>query len=309
MPVAVGSVIGGRYELRSKVGKGGVGEVWEATDRTTRAVVALKLLRSFHRSDANVRARFEREARLLARIDSPRVCSLLDFAVDGEQPYLVFELLRGASLDKVLRAGRSLPLPEVAQIVDDIFAGLVDAHAAGVVHRDLKPANVVVVEGRAKLIDFGISKLLPATKDATLTTAKATLGSPQYMAPEQLVDAHAADERCDIYAAATIAFRALTGRLPFASDNPSMLLALKREYAAETLDEATKRTWPPSLQPFFDITLARLREARPRTAKEARLGWKRACAEAATEHGIPSALPTDPSMEDGETPVLSRRRR
>jgi serine/threonine-protein kinase len=306
---AVGSVIGDRYALTARLGKGGVGEVWEATDRRTHALVALKLLRSLYRSDTKVRARFAREARLVARIDSPRVCRLLDFDVDDEEPYLVFELLRGPSLDKVLQGGRSLPLGEVATLVDDIFAGLVEAHAAGVVHRDLKPANVVVVEGRGKLIDFGISKLLPAPPGATLTTAEGALGSPQYMAPEQLHDAHGADERCDIYAVATIAFRALTGRLPFASDNPSMLLALKRGYAAETLTEATKRAWPAALQRFFDITLARLPPARPRTAREARLGWNRASSAAAEEQGIPSALPRDPSMQDAETPVISRRRR
>jgi serine/threonine-protein kinase len=303
-----GTVLGGRYQLRKRVGKGGVGEVWEALDQETGGAVAVKLLRSLHRSDAKVRARFEREARLLARIESARVCRLLDFAVDAEPPYLVFELLRGESFDKVLRGGRSLPLAEVARTVDAIFAALIDAHAAGVVHRDLKPANVVVLDGgEVKLIDFGISKLLPA-KEATLTTAMATLGSPQYMAPEQLGDAHAADERCDIYAAATIAFRALTGRLPFANDNPSMLLALKRSYPAETLAEATKRPWPPALQSFFDITLARDPEARPRTAKEARLGFRHACDEVARAGGMPSGLPQDPSIVDGETPVLSRRR-
>jgi serine/threonine protein kinase len=165
---------------------------------------------------------------------------------------------------------------------------------------------VVVVGRDVKLIDFGIGKLLPA-KLTTLTTAAAPLGSPQYMAPEQLTDAHAADERCDVYAAATIAFRALTGRLPFANDNPAMLLALKRAYDPETLAEATKRAWPAALQRFFDVTLARDPAARPRTAKEAGLEWGRACAEA-LRTGVPSGLSAAPSLEDGETPVLSRRR-
>jgi serine/threonine protein kinase len=306
-----GVVLGDRYELVERLGKGGIGDVWAARDRRSGGEVAVKLLRGIYRTNVDIRERFAREAQLLARIESAHVCRLLDYAVDDEFPYLVQERLWGTSLDKLLRRGRSLRLDEVAPLVDDVLTALADAHAVGVVHRDLKPANIVVVDmesgGRAKLIDFGISKLLQS-EWVTLTTAKATLGSPKYMAPEQLGNSAAVDERCDLYAAATVAYRALTGTLPFPQDRPANILILKTTYAPATLEEATKRPWPRALQAFFDITLARDPDARPRTALEARLGWRRATAEAASAD-LPTSLPEGPGTEDGETPVLSRRRR
>jgi serine/threonine protein kinase len=311
MDYAEGVVLGDRYELLARIGKGGVGEVWSARDRQSGVEVAVKLLRGMYRSNADIRERFAREAQVLARIDSPHVYRLLDFVVQEDAPFLVCERLRGTSLDKLLERGRALPLAEVAPLVDDVFTALADAHAVGVIHRDLKPANIFVeatsAGSHAKLIDFGIGKLL-RSEWVTLTTAKATLGSPKYMAPEQLGNAAAADERCDIYAAATVAFRALTGTLPFPQDRPAHILMLKTSYPAATLEEATKRPWPSALQRFFDITLARDPGDRPRTAAEARVGWRRATAEA-TSADLPTSVPEGPAGDDGETPVLSRRRR
>ncbi|HEY8079685.1 MAG TPA: serine/threonine-protein kinase [Labilithrix sp.] len=306
-------IVGNRYELLARIGKGGVGEVFRARDRESGREVAVKILRALHRGNDEVRARFEREARLLELIRSPHVCELLDFSASDETPYLVCALLEGKGLDAILRGGRALPLAEVGQLVDDILAGLTAAHAAGVVHRDLKPSNVVVEarDGRhhAVLVDFGVSKLLPANDMATLTTASATLGSPQYMAPEQFGGSKNVDARCDVYAAATIAFRALTGRLPFAHDNTPMLAALKRTYPPETLAQATGRAWPDALQIFFDVALATDPAARPPSAANAAAGWRRAVAAASSEGGAPTSREApdgSDDREDDETPVLSR---
>src|SRR5258708_1253196 len=213
--IVAGALLGTRYRLEKKLGKGGVGEVWAAVDQQTSRPVAVKLLRALHRSDDKLLERFAREGRVLERIDSPFVCKVLDVGSgDAETiPFLLLERLVGRPLDDALKRGKTLPIAEVRAIVDDVLSGMIAAHGVGVLHRDIKPSNVVLVDAPvrriAKLVDFGVSKLLPG--DPGLTTTGATLGSPHYMAPEQVGGAADVDERCDLYAAATLAFRALAG--------------------------------------------------------------------------------------------------
>jgi serine/threonine protein kinase len=270
-----------RYRVTRLLGRGGMGEVWAAIDDRTGLEVAVKVLLARAAAKPELVRRFEREARIASAIRSPFVCDLVEVAQTPEgTPLLVFEHLRGESLADRLKREQYLPLSEVGPLVDDVLQGLVAAHAAGVVHRDLKPGNIFVeraVESRerAKILDFGISKL--ARRDGaepTLTGFDATLGSFAYMAPEQIRGAARADERADLYALGTVAFRSLAGRLPFEGTTAAALVALKLDRRAPTLEEVTGEKWPVGIERFLERALERQREARFATAEEALAAWR-----------------------------------
>jgi serine/threonine-protein kinase len=309
-------IVSGRYALRDRLGAGGVGEVWSATDRTTGGEVAIKLLRELHVDNPEVRERFLREGRLLARIDSPHVCRVLGSGADEDgTPYLVVERIAGTPLDVVLRGGKKLPFPVAARVVGEILAGLAAVHRAQVVHRDLKPSNTLVLDGAGavKLIDFGIGKVL-APGEPVFTATQTTLGSPIYMAPEQINGSRQVDARCDLYAVGTIAFRVLSGDLPFAAENPTRMLIMKQNYPAASLRERTGTPWPEPIEAFLREMLAQRPEARPPGADHALAAWRGACAAAVGALPDRSAAataplpPADDGVDDAETPVLPRRR-
>jgi serine/threonine-protein kinase len=220
--VAEGETLDGTYQLQRLVGEGGMGAVYEATHARLAGRYAIKVLLRDLSDRPEIRARFEREARITSLLQHPNVVQVIDHnsTADGTS-YLVMEFLSGESLAaRLARAGR-LAVPAVAGIVDQIAAGLAAAHARGIVHRDLKPDNVflVPVEGRAgelcKILDFGISKV-GWSRDAV---DGEICGTPQYMAPEQ-VEGRVADidAMTDQYALAVIAYELLTGRNPFAHE-------------------------------------------------------------------------------------------
>jgi serine/threonine-protein kinase len=315
-PIGPGTILGGRYVLEARLGQGGAGDVWAANDGQG-GPVAIKLLHHVHLDEEDMRARFVREGELLARISSRRVCRLLAMRTDGPVPFLVLERLTGVGLNTALRGGRALPFAEVSLLIEDILSGLAAIHDVGIVHRDLKPANVFLADEPdggasgarcAKLLDFGIASGLHG--EVRLTTRSATLGSPLYMAPEQLRGALDADARSDIYAAATIAFRALTGHLPFDAASLLAAVALKRMYPAPTLRERTGHDWPAPLERFFEATLAIEPDARPPDAHQTLVAWRHAT-ETLRGAGAPKHAPPSASFdnEDHDTPVCSRRPR
>src|SRR5262249_5334026 len=171
---------------------------------------------------------------------------------------------------------------EVGPIIDDVLQGLVAAHTAGVVHRDLKPGNIFLERtgredrpDRAKILDFGISKLTRREDgEPTLTAFDATLGSFAYMAPEQVRGAARAAERADIYAVGAVAFRALSGRLPFEGQTAAVLVAMKLDRNAPSLAEATGERWPAGIERFLERALERKREKRFATGAEALAAWR-----------------------------------
>src|SRR6266540_3674199 len=200
------ALFAGRYRLGELLGRGGMSEVWSATDIELGRRVALKLLAPH--ADT---ARFEREARAFASLAHPNVTQLYDYGSAEGRPFMVLEYLAGGTLENRLRSGRPLPDAEAARIATEIAAGLAHAHARGVVHRDLKPANVLFdEEGRAKLADFGIARVSGAD---TLTEAGTLLGTAAYLSPEQ-AGSDPATAGSDVYSFGVILFRLLTGRLP-----------------------------------------------------------------------------------------------
>jgi eukaryotic-like serine/threonine-protein kinase len=260
-----------------------MGEVWAATREVDGQEVAIKVLLARAAMKPDLVKRFEREARIASAIKSPFVCQLLDVGVTGEGAHLlVFEQLSGESLADRLKREQYLPFSEVGPIIDDVLQGLAAAHAANVVHRDLKPGNIFIEHlglpdrrERAKILDFGISKLTRReTEEPSLTAFDATLGSFAYMAPEQVRGAARADERADIYAVGAVAFRSLSGRLPFEGTTAAVLVAMKLDRAAPSLAEATGEKWPTGIERFLERALDRKRERRFSTASEALESWR-----------------------------------
>ncbi len=206
----------GPYRLVRKLGEGEMGEVHEAVGPRGERV-ALKILR-FAASGLGVRSRFLREGKLCAALRHPNVIAVSDHGIEKDSPYFVMPVLRGADLEQTLI--RTGPLrPEVAvAIALQACAGVLAAHEAGIVHRDLKPANVFLDEAdngsvRAVVCDFGVAKVVD--EDGSLTASGAVLGTPLYMAPEQLLDSKHVDARCDVWALGMILYHALAGEAAF----------------------------------------------------------------------------------------------
>ncbi len=212
----------GDYHLGEVIGRGGMGEVYEATRRDGSGDAAVKLLRRDVLSQVDMVRRFEREARIVGSIRSPHIVAV--YEVGGEDavlPYIAMERLRGEDLVSQVRARGALTIPEALTLVREVCEGLRVAHLSGVVHRDLKPANLFHAQvedspdgaGRCwKILDFGVSKFLQSS-DATLTTNQ-VLGTPHYMSPEQAAR-RPVDARTDLYGLGTIVYRVLTGKLAF----------------------------------------------------------------------------------------------
>jgi hypothetical protein len=211
----------GRFELLQKVGAGGMGAVYRAVDRATGEPVAVKLLKG--RAPADV-ARFLREARVLSEIEDDAV---VRYIAHGREPvpYLVMEWLEGCDLADELTRGRP-SIPDCLGIVRQVARALANVHARGVVHRDLKPHNLFLVDGRmdrVKVIDFGIARSTQATR--VLTFRNTTVGTPEYMAPEQVRESTSVDARADVFSLGVVLFECLAGRRPFTGNKVVTILA------------------------------------------------------------------------------------
>ena len=216
-----GDVIAGRYRLLEPLGRGAMSAVWLAHDDELDRNVAVKTLAA-----SADRARFEREARAVAALSHPNICSVYDYGESEGKPFMVLECLASGSLEDRLAGGKPLADDKTRLIAADIAAGLAHAHERGLVHRDLKPANVLFdSEGRAKIADFGIARMGGA---GTLTEAGTVLGTASYISPEQ-ASGREAGPASDVYSFGVMLFRMLTGRLPFASANAMELVRMHRD--------------------------------------------------------------------------------
>jgi eukaryotic-like serine/threonine-protein kinase len=220
----LGKVIAGRYEVERVLGVGGMGMVIRARNLEFGQRVVLKLVRPDVTHDSDILARFQREARATAGIQSEHVVRVFDVSrLEDGTPYMVMEYLDGADLDKVLRSRGPLPVSEVAEYILQACEAVAEAHARGIVHRDLKPANLFLTQRAdgtplVKVLDFGISKLTRNgghEVDNSLTSTSAVLGSPQYMSPEQIRSSKTVDSRTDVWALGVLLHRLLTKRQPF----------------------------------------------------------------------------------------------
>src|SRR5581483_10612564 len=249
------TLIAGRYRLDSPLARGGMSEVWSATDLELDRRVALKLL-----APNEDNARFEREARAVAALGHPNVTQLYDYGESGGRPFMVFEYLPGGTLEQLLRARGRPDDADTRMIAYEVAAGLAHAHDRGVVHRDLKPANVLFdEEGRAKLADFGIARM--AAGGGTLTEAGTVMGTAAYISPEQAAGL-GTTAASDVYSFGVLLFRMLTARLPFESDDPLALVLQHRDAPAPLVTDVRPDA-PPDLAATADAALAKDPRARP----------------------------------------------
>ena len=203
-----------QLEIVDLLGRGGMGWVYKARQKNLDRVVALKVLPPEVGRDPAFAERFQREARALARLNHPNIVAIYDFGLAGPYFYFVMEFVDGANLRQLERSRRLSP-EEALVIVPKICEALQFAHDEGIVHRDIKPENILMdSKGRVKIADFGIAKLIGRKEDITLTGTQHTLGTPHYMAPEQLETPTKVDHRADIYALGVVFYEMLTGELP-----------------------------------------------------------------------------------------------
>ena len=254
-------VLVGRYQLLEQIGQGGMGLIWLALDQRLQRKVAIKLMHQPQRQ-GTWRARFETEGRAIARLQHPNVVQIFDYGVTEEgAPFIVMEFLEGESLSARLKRVKAIPIYNFISIFTQIAKGLHAAHQAGVIHRDLKPANIFLTsrgdETVAKILDFGVAAVRASYDDASseLTEAKQLLGTPHYMSPEQAL-AKTVDHRTDLWALGVVAYRALTGRLPFSADvvTAVLLLICSSSHAHPSL--VTDRV-DSSVDGFFSQALAK----------------------------------------------------
>ena len=215
-------LVGGRYELAARIGGGGMADVFRAHDRTLDCYVAVKLMRPAFANDPEFVERFHREAEALGAIDHPNIVRVLDYGASADGPFIVMELVSGGTLRDLMSACGRVDQYAAAEIVAAIADGLEAAHVRGVLHRDLKPDNVLLDgEGRPKIADFGIARLAAAT---AITRTGELLGTPQYLAPEQMSGA-VVDERADVYSLGVILYEMLTGTQPTGGTTPSEIVS------------------------------------------------------------------------------------
>jgi predicted Ser/Thr protein kinase len=255
----------GPYEILAQIGAGGMGEVWKARDTRLDRMVAIKV------SAERFSARFEREARAIAAMNHPQICTLHDVGPN----YLVMEYIEGEPLKGPLPLGKALEYAR--QILD----GLEAAHRKGIVHRDLKPSNILVTRSGVKLLDFGLAKLQPRAAAAEsgetvtmgLTDEQAIMGTPQYMAPEQ-IEGKAVDSRTDIFAFGCVLYELLTGQRAFEGKSASSTMAAVLASEPEAISKI-RPTIPVELDRIVSACLAKDPQERLQTARDIRwaLDW------------------------------------
>ena len=244
MALASGTKLG-PYEIQSPLGAGGMGEVYRARDTRLGRDVALKILPESFTRDTDRLLRFEQEARAVAALNHPNILAIHDVGKNNDSPFLVSELLEGQSLRDLLEQG-ALPQRRAIEYGAQIAQGLAAAHEKSVVHRDLKPENLFITkDGRVKILDFGLAKLVVKTDDSagrTMTSAHTSagtvMGTASYMAPEQ-VRGEAADPPTDIFAFGAVMYEMLSGQRAFRRDTPAEIMtAVLREEPPELSDPA-----------------------------------------------------------------------
>jgi serine/threonine-protein kinase len=254
----IGTTVDRRYLLKREIARGGAGAVFEAEHIYTKRSVALKLLVPEQRSAAEPRARLLREALALSAARHPGVVAALDAGeTEDGTPYLVLELLEGRSLEGILAVRRRIGAADVAWVGAAICDALTNAHRQGIIHRDIKPSNVFVArdeQGRevVKLFDFGVARV--PSESNKLTQDGALLGTPEYMAPEQLL-ARDVDGRTDLYALGVTLYECLAGVVPFEGNFGEVLLSVSTKTLPPLRDKAADV--PPELASAIEKALAR----------------------------------------------------
>ena len=275
--LAPGVVVAGKYRIERVLGEGGMGYVLGARNLTLDEPVAIKVLKHDAVSSPEAVARFLREARAAVRMKGEHVAKVLDVGeLEDGSPYMLMELLEGSDLQAIVDDGGPLSLSTAVDYVLQTCEALAEAHALGIVHRDIKPSNLFLTTGVdgspcIKVLDFGISKAtnaIDATRpDFGLTETQTVMGSPQYMAPEQMRSSRRVDARTDIWALGTIMHELLTGMPPFTATSMPELFAMILQDPAPSL-RVLRPDVPPELDAVVARCLEKIPDARPPSVHE-----------------------------------------
>src|SRR3954447_18869798 len=300
MTLASGKKIG-PYEILSSAGSGGMGEVYRARDSRLDRIAALKVIAGDGANNAELRQRFEREARAISSLSHPHICALHDIGeIDGND-YMVMEFLEGECLADRLIKG-PVPAEQVLRYGMEIADALEAAHRHGVIHRDLKPANIILTKGGAKLLDFGLAKptmspISDATAAAALTAMTSShkpvtaeghiVGTFQYMAPEQL-EGKEADERSDIFALGAVLYEMASGRRAFPGKPQASIIAGILAADPPPVSSIQPLT-PPALTQLIRTCLAKDPDERWQTAHDIRIQLKH-ISEGSSQAGVPAPV-------------------
>jgi hypothetical protein len=259
--------LGGAFTIEGEIGRGGMGVVYRARDERLKRRVAIKVLPPELAFQAEIRARFTREAETAARLSHPHIVPIYTVGEGNSLVYFVMGYIDGESLASRLKRRGKLPVEEVRRIMKEVADALSAAHAMSVIHRDIKPDNILLegTRGRVMVTDFGIAKAMSAGSGATLTSAGVAIGTPQYMSPEQAAGERDIDGRSDLYSLGVVSYQMLTGELPFTAPTVAGIL----------MKQITEM--PPSLQ-----------ERRPDSPEDLTLAVTR-CLEKDPENRWPSA--------------------
>ncbi|MFI1444172.1 protein kinase [Streptomyces fructofermentans] len=289
-----------RYRLQASIGRGGMGEVWQATDEVLGRAVAVKLLLG-DEADSASSARFRLEAQTAARLSHPYVVAVFDFGAWDDRFYLVMELVEGRSLAQELTESGTLGTERVAAVATQAAAGLAAAHREGIVHRDIKPGNLLSdAQGTVKIGDFGIARFVDDPSSA-LTTAGQIVGTSLYLAPERALG-RPASAASDVYSLGCVLYQLLTGRPPFQAESATITLHQHIDMAPVPPRERGVRL-PPAFENYLLGLLAKQPEDRP-TAQEV-ADWFGAGAWRGHAEPLPQAA--GPAPRRAEQPSGSRR--
>ena len=258
----VGEVIE-HYQILQRLGEGGMGTVYRALDTQLEREVALKVLRADLSDQPDVTKRFRAEAVALARLSHPHIATLFGLARRDDQLCMVMELVRGDTLASLMKRERAFDVERAVRLTMQILAALEYTHESGIVHRDVKPSNVIVSpSGVAKVLDFGIARVLDSDR---LTQQGLIVGTPRYMAPEQIRGAEV-DGRADVYATAVLLYEMIAGRLPFGDAKGIEMIYAHLEGVATPLTDVAPHT-PPWLWTMIQRAMARSRDERLAASK------------------------------------------
>jgi serine/threonine-protein kinase len=310
----LGHVLEGRYRIDSKLGAGGMGDVYKATRLLIGDAVAIKILHAHLASNVQAAERFHREAQTAIRLKHRNIVALYDVGISTAHnvPYLLMELAEGLTLRQVIRQNGSLPLEFAVTVTAQICSALEEAHRLGIIHRDIKPENVIVNKidngWHIKILDFGIAKLYNQT-DISLTQDGNAMGTPQYMSPEQCLG-EALDGRSDLYSTAIVVYEMLCGTVPFKSAAASAV-AVHQVQTLPAPPRSINPAIPAQVEAIIMRALEKRRELRQRNAAQFAQELIQA-ATAAMREGAISAQPEPAAAEnvslEAETASLADRK-
>lgn len=264
MPFTIGEKVG-PYQILDIIGQGGMATVYKAFHPNLDRYVAIKVLHPALKQDADFLGRFQREARLVAKLEHPNIVAVYDFNSHNGNPYLVMRLVEGQTLKTRLKSG-PLTLVQIAQIVKSVGSALEYAHGEGILHRDIKPSNIILSEeGKIYLTDFGLARMIQS-KESTLSR-EMIIGTPQYISPEQAIGEPTLNTGTDIYSLGVVIYELVVGKVPFNADTPYAIVH-DHIYTPLPAPRDVNPDVPEAIEQFLFRVLAKKREDRYDTIEE-----------------------------------------